>query len=46
MSLPEAVRIALDNSEIVCVVYAPLPPATVTDEVGVIQRALPDYDPF
>jgi hypothetical protein len=32
MSLPDAIRLALDNSEIVCVVYGRLPPATVTDQ--------------
>ena len=46
MSLPEAIRIALDNSDSVCVLYAQLPPGTITDRDRQHPGPFVDYEPY
>jgi hypothetical protein len=46
MTLPDAIRIALDNSGIVCVVYGRLPPGTVTEEDRRDPEAFLGYLPY
>ncbi len=46
LSLPDAIRIALDNSELVRVVYGRLPQGTVTDQDRHDPDPYVDYQPY
>ena len=46
MTLPDAIRIALDNCDVVCVLDARMPPGTVTELDRRDPQAFLDYQPY